>query len=110
MTEVTLIASNGPFGPTPAACGFFLVLLGGPFVLVALTARSLLSAELLSAPALGAMVLVAAALLYFLWPVVATDQRVASAPVWRTAAVAAVGSLSVTLLREGWKRGSLHRR
>ena len=109
ITGLAVFASNGPFGPTADTCVLLPCLLLGPFVLLALSIRSLLVAEPLSRGALGLMVIGTAALSYFLWPLDADRVRPGFWTAWRIIGVVVALSLTVVLVREGAKRGWVRR-
>src|SRR6516225_8865667 len=66
--SLIVFASHGPFGPTTASCLLMPVLILGPFVLLAIAARSLLGADPLSGWLLGLMFLGDGGLAYLVWP------------------------------------------
>lgn len=100
---MVVFASTGPFGPTAETCLLLPVLLVGPFVLLALTLRSLLVAEPLARRTVVLMVAGAAALVYFYWPLDMNRGRPGFWTGWRVAAVAATGMVAVVLVREAAK-------
>lgn len=100
-----LFASRGPFGPTYVTCVLVPLFLLAPFILLAVTARSLLGAEPLPRWLLAVAVLGAAGAGGFLWAE-GFDRRVSGFwAAWRLAGGAAVLLLPVVLFREAVKRG-----
>jgi hypothetical protein len=110
-----VLASQGPFGPTPATCLAVIAVALAPVVVAAIAARSLLSADPLPrwalAVALAAAALAAAAGLAVLLAVTAGDSpgRGGLGRVWQLAAGGAVLLPPAVLLREGLKRGWVRR-
>ncbi len=106
---LALFASRGPFGPTYVTCLLLPLFLLGPFILLAVTARSLLSNEPTSRWLIAVAVLGAAGAGWFLWA--EGFERPVSGfwAAWRFAAGGAVLLLPVVLLREAGKRGWFHR-
>ncbi len=105
-TRLAVLASTGPFGPTAETCLLLPVLLVGPFVLLALTLRSVLMAEPLSRRTVVLMVVGAAVLSYFYWPLDMNRGRPGFWTAWRVAAVAVTVMVVIMFVREAAK----HRR
>jgi hypothetical protein len=108
-SSLTIVASDGPFGPTVGSCLFLLAMILLPFFLLALAARSLLSAEPLSGWLVGLLLVGAIGLAYLLWP---ADIGRGVRGIWRAWQVASIGSLVLlpaVFLREGGKRDLIGR-
>jgi hypothetical protein len=101
----TLLASQGPFGPTYLTCVLLPLFLLAPFALLAVAARSLLSNEPLPRWLLAAAVLGAAGAGWFLWAEGFRGRVSGFWAAWRLAGAGAVLVLPVVLLREAGKRG-----
>ena len=83
--------------------------MAAPVVIVGMAARSPLTPAPLPRVTLALMVLAAPPLVYFLWPMDVRPGRPVTWTLWRIEAVAVAAAVSITLLREGEKRGGVRR-
>jgi drug/metabolite transporter (DMT)-like permease len=100
-----LFASRGPFGPTYLTCLLLPVVLLGPFVLLAVAARSLLSAEPLARWVLAVAAVGAGGLGFVLWQEGLTRNVSGFWAAWRVAGGVAVLLTPAVFVREAVKRG-----
>lgn len=110
MLSVSLpfvLASQGPFGPTPLTCLLLPLMLLGPFLLLGLTAMSLLCAEPVSGWLLGIKLPGTLFLAYVIWSGESTTRLSGFWQMWRGAGIAVLVLLPLVLLKEAAKRGWL---
>jgi hypothetical protein len=99
-----LIASRGPFAPTPLGCALIPVILFGPVVLILIGARSLLGASPLRWWLLTLLVGGTSVLACFIWPIPFNTTRRGLDDVWLATAWVAVLLTPAAIVREVMKR------
>ena len=109
FASVVLIASTGPFGPTLTSVALLLLVLVGPFLLLAIAARSLLGADPVPVWLLVLMALGAVGAAFLLWPARITDRWTGFWGVWRIASIASLVLLPVVAFMEAGKRDFFRR-
>lgn len=98
------LASRGPFGPTAEMCFLIPLTIAGPFVLLFLAARSLLSPERTAVWLLALMSAGTLTLAYFFFvPFTFPDGGIAPFWVWWGSGVAAIVLLPAVAIREAFK-------
>lgn len=109
MISLALFASRGPFGPTYLTCLLLPFLLFGPFLLIALVARSLLNNDPIPRWLLVAMVLGAAGAGYVFWREGFARNVSGVWVAWQLAIVGSALLTPVVVTVEALKRGWLKR-
>jgi len=100
-----LLATTGPFGPTVLTFVLFPVLLLGPFVLLAIAARSFLGADPMPRWLTAIFVFGCLAVGFLLWPARVTDRWSGFWGAWRIASISVVVLLPAVLAFELHKSG-----
>jgi hypothetical protein len=108
-TLLVVIASTGPFGPTVVGMASVLLLIVGPFLLLAIIARSLLGSDPVPLWLLALTTIGVVGLAFLLWPARITDRWSGFWGVWRITGIAALVLSPAVAFMEAGKRDFFRR-